>query len=161
MDTETRVLLTPHGETLLRAELERRKGPLREEIRQDIATAREHGDLSENAEYHAAREQQGLNEARIKFLEGHLSAAEIIDPSTLPNNGRVLFGSRVVIQHSGAEGREELTIVGQGEASFNESHISWQAPIARCMLGKEAGETVSFSVNDKEHSLTILEVHRD
>ncbi len=137
--------MTLRGAEKLREELEFLKGVRRPEIIAAIAEAREHGDLKENAEYHAAREQQGFCEGRIKDIEGKLSNAQVIDVTKLPNNGRVIFGSTVTVLNLDTE--EELTyrIVGDDEADFKKNLISVNSPIARGLIGKEADDIVGIN----------------
>lgn len=134
--------MTIQGARALEDELKHLKTVMRPQITAAIATARELGDLSENAEYHAAREQQGMSEARIRDIEGRLSAAQIIDVTTIPYSGKVFFGTTVTILN--VETDEELTyqIVGEDEADFKLGKISVTSPIARALVGKEEGAVV-------------------
>ncbi len=136
--------MTPAGVQKLREELARHKEE-RPRISRDIETAREHGDLSENAEYHAAKERQGLIEARIKDLEDKLSRAEVIDPSKLSGD-RVRFGATVGLFN--VETEEEVTyrIVGAEEADLATGSISILAPLARALIGKEVGDEVTVQL---------------
>ena len=138
----TKFPMTIQGARALEDELKHLKTVMRPQITAAIATARELGDLSENAEYHAAREQQGMSEARIRDIEGRLSAAQIIDVTTIPYSGKVFFGTTVTILN--VETDEELTyqIVGEDEADFKLSKISVTSPIARALVGKEEGAVV-------------------
>ena len=135
--------MTPPGQARLREELSRLKEIERPKISRDIGTAREHGDLKENAEYHAAKERQGFIEGRIKDLESGLSRAEVIDPSTLSGD-KVKFGATVTLSNS--ETNEELTyqIVGPMEADLEKGTISVTAPLARALIGKEPGDEVKM-----------------
>lgn len=132
--------MTQEGADALRAELQRRKSVLRPEITQAIAEAREHGDLKENAEYHAAREQQGFNEGRIKDIESKLADAQIIDVSKITPSGKVIFGSTVTLID--AESGKEICykIVGEDEADLKAGKISIMSPIARAVVGKSVGD---------------------
>lgn len=138
----TKFPMTVQGARALEEELKHLKTVMRPQITAAIATARELGDLSENAEYHAAREQQGMSEARIRDIEGRLSAAQIIDVTTIPYSGKVFFGTTVTILN--VETDEELTyqIVGEDEADFKLGKISVTSPIARALVGKEEGAVV-------------------
>jgi transcription elongation factor GreA len=136
--------MTPQGAQKLREELTR----LREErpkIARDIETAREHGDLSENAEYHAAKERQGMIEARIKDLEDKLSRAEIIDPSRLTGS-RIRFGAKVGLLNIDTEEEVTYRIVGAEEADLSNGTISISAPLARALIGKEVGDEVHITL---------------
>jgi transcription elongation factor GreA len=132
--------MTVEGAEALREELQRRKSPLRIEITQAIAEARAHGDLKENAEYHAAREQQGFNEGRIQEIEGKLADAQVIDISRITPTGKVIFGATVTVidPENGAEVR--YRIVGEDEADLKQGKISVMSPIARALVGKSAGD---------------------
>jgi transcription elongation factor GreA len=135
----SKVPLTARGAEKLREELERLKRIERPRIIAAIAEARAHGDLKENAEYHAAREQQSFVEGRIKLIEGKLSHAHVIDVTKLPANGKVVFGATVQILE--VEKDEELTyqIVGEDEADLKHGMISISSPIARALIGKSEG----------------------
>lgn len=134
--------MTPESEKTLREELNHRKNTKRPRISQAIGEARELGDLKENAEYHSAREEQGLNEARVRDLEAKLSNAQVIDVTTISNSGKVIFGVTVTLIN--AETDEEVTykIVGEDEADIKLSKVSVTSPIARSLIGKEEGDTV-------------------
>lgn len=134
--------MTPQGHAALEAELKQLKSVDRPRITAAIAEAREHGDLKENAEYHAAREQQGFCEARIRDIEAKLGAAQVIDPTTLPNDGRVVFGVSVVIENMDTEEEKQYKIVGDDEADFKAGKISVNSPIARGLIGKSEGDEV-------------------
>jgi transcription elongation factor GreA len=137
-----KVPMTLEGSERLREELTHLKSVLRPQIIKAIATAREHGDLKENAEYHAAKEQQSFAEGRIKEIEGKLSDAQIIDVTKIKHTGKVVFGSTVTLVEveSGAEKRYK--IVGEDEADLKQSKISVMSPIARALVGKSEGDTV-------------------
>lgn len=132
--------MTLDGEKALRDELDRLRKIERPKIVKAIAEAREHGDLKENAEYHAAREQQSFCEGRIQEIEGKLAHAQIIDIRSLPEMGKVIFGSTVGLIN--VETDEEITyqIVGEDEADIKKNKISVTSPIARALIGKEVGE---------------------
>ena len=134
--------MTVRGAALLREELNELKTVTRPKIVADIAEAREHGDLKENAEYHAAREQQGFCEARIRDIEAKLGGAQVIDPSTLPKEGRIVFGVSVIIENMDTEEEKQYKIVGDDEADFKAGKISVNSPIARGLIGKFEGDEV-------------------
>ncbi len=151
--------MTAHGAERLRAELKQLKSEDRPRVIQAIAEAREHGDLKENAEYHAAREQQGFIEGRISDIESQLSQAQIIDVTTMQNTGKVIFGVTVDLcdEESGKE--VSYQIVGDLEADISKNRISISSPIARALIGKEEGDiaVVKAPGGDKEYE--ILAVH--
>ncbi|MBT6318644.1 MAG: transcription elongation factor GreA [Porticoccaceae bacterium] len=134
--------MTVEGEAALRTELDRLKKQDRPVVIQAIAEAREHGDLKENAEYHAAREQQGFIEGRIQDIEGKLSTAQVIDISAMPQGDRVIFGSKVTILNVETDEQVTYRIVGDDEANVKEGKISYQSPIARGLISKEVGDVV-------------------
>ena len=133
--------MTRRGAELLRDELTRLKNEERPRISAAIAEARSHGDLSENAEYDAARERQGLVEARIRDIEAKLANAQVVDPKTLHAEGRVVFGATVELEEDGGESAT-WQIVGEDEADIKEGRISFGSPIARALIGKHAGDAV-------------------
>ncbi|WP_101759787.1 transcription elongation factor GreA [Oceanicoccus sp. KOV_DT_Chl] len=135
-----RVPMTKAGEAALRAELNKLKGEDRPRIVQAIAEAREHGDLKENAEYHAAREQQGFCEGRIQEIEGKLSNSIVIDVATMPVTGKVIFGVTVQLINCETEAEVTYKIVGEDEADVSKGMISVTSPIARALIGKEEGD---------------------
>jgi len=137
-----RVPMTVAGEAALRAELEQLKKTERPSIVRAIAEAREHGDLKENAEYHAAREQQGFCEGRIKEIEGKLADAQVIDVAAIPASGKVIFGVTVTLINIDTDECVRYQIVGEDEADVKAAKISITSPIARALIGKEAGDTV-------------------
>jgi len=141
-----RVPMTVLGEKSLRDELNNLKSVARPGVIQAIAEARAHGDLKENAEYHAAREQQSFIEGRIQEIESKLSNAQVIDVSQIQNNGKVIFGSTINLIN--AETDEEVTykIVGDDEADIKQGKISVSSPIARALIGKEEGEVVAIRI---------------
>lgn len=137
------VPMTVEGEANLRAELNRLKTQDRPRIIQAIADAREHGDLKENAEYHAAREQQSFCEGRIKEIEGKLSESRVIDVKSIPNTGKVIFGVTVRIVNCDTEESKIYKIVGEDEADVKKGMISVTSPIARALIGKEIDDVVT------------------
>jgi transcription elongation factor GreA len=153
-----RTPMTARGAEALRAELKKLKTQDRPNTIQSIAEARGHGDLSENAEYHAAREQQGFIEGRIGEIEGNLANAEIIDPATLPNNGKVIFGAMVELQDQENGERVTYQVVGEDEADIRAGRISVTSPIARALVGKSEGEVVDVTAPGGTHSYEILAV---
>jgi transcription elongation factor GreA len=134
--------MTVAGEKLLREELTRLKGTDRPRIIQSIAEARAHGDLKENAEYHAAREEQGFCEGRIQEIEAKLSAVRVIDVSLIPCTGKVIFGVTVTLINTATEDEVTYKIVGEDEADVKLNMISVTSPVARALIGKEEGDTV-------------------
>ena len=153
-----RVPLTQAGAERLRAELQRLKQVERPRITEAIAEARSHGDLKENAEYHAAREQQGLTEARIRDLESQLSHAEIIDPSRLDPGSRVVFGATVTLVDEDSGDEKTYQIVGDLEADIKENRVSISSPIARALIGREEGEVVEVDAPGGRRQYEIAEV---
>lgn len=137
--------MTIHGSEALKEELNRLKFVDRPSIVEAIATARAHGDLKENAEYHAAREQQSFNEGRIQEIEAKLSQAQIIDISKLPNKGKVVFGSTVTVCHVATDAQLTYQIVGEDEADLKQNKISYSSPIGRALIGKELDDTVTVN----------------
>lgn len=150
--------MTVDGERALREELEQLKKVDRPRIVAAIADAREHGDLKENAEYHAAREQQGFCEGRIQEIEAKLSTAQVIDVMKLPQTGKVIFG--VTVDIINCETDEEITykIVGEDEANIKYNKISVTSPIARALIGKEEGEVVVVRAPSGDIEFEITEV---
>ncbi|HEX7382881.1 MAG TPA: transcription elongation factor GreA [Burkholderiaceae bacterium] len=132
--------LTRRGAELLKAELQRLKSVDRHAVIQAIAEARGHGDLSENAEYEAAKDKQGFIEGRIAELESKLAAAQVIDPSKLDAGGRVVFGSTVDLEDEASGAEVTYQIVGDDEADLKQGRISISSPIARALIGKEIGD---------------------
>lgn len=150
--------MTLAGAEKLRAELSELKQVKRPAVIAAIAEAREHGDLKENAEYHAAREQQGFIEGRIKDIEAKLSHAQIIDVTTLNANGKVVFGSTVVLLDINTDEEKTYQIVGVDEADIKVNKISVSSPVARALIGKEEGDEVVMEVPGGTHEFEILEV---
>ncbi|RRJ83344.1 transcription elongation factor GreA [Aestuariirhabdus litorea] len=138
----TKIPMTVEGEKALRDELNQLKTVDRPRIIAAIAEAREHGDLKENAEYHAAREQQGFAEGRISEIEGKLSNAQVIDITTIPATGKVIFGTTVTIINVDTEEEVTYRIVGDDEADIKVGKLSVNSPIARALIGKEEGDEV-------------------
>jgi len=132
--------MTVEGERSLREELANLKGVERPKVIAAIAEAREHGDLKENAEYHAAREQQGFIEGRIQEIEARLSLSQVIDISKIENNGRVIFGSTVTVINVETDETAQYRIVGQDQADIKARLISVSSPLARGLIGKEVGD---------------------
>jgi len=154
-----KVPMTHRGAEQLREELRHRKSELRPKIIAAVDEARSHGDLKENAEYAAAREQHGFNEGRITEIEGKLSNAQVIDPTQLPQNGRVVFG--VTVDLSDVDTGDDLRyqIVGEDEADIKENRISVNSPIARALIGKSEGDSVEVVTPKGSRELEILAVH--
>lgn len=153
-----RTPLTKRGAERLKEELKELKSVERPRIVQAIAEAREHGDLKENAEYHAAREQQGLVEARIKDIEAKLSNAEVIDVTQLDPGGKVVFGATVDLYDEHDDQEVTYQIVGEDEADIKEGLISVNSPIARGLIGKEEGDEVEVKAPAGTRNYEIVEV---
>ena len=149
--------ITPEGAQKLRDELHHRKTVERPHITQLIGEARAHGDLSENAEYHAARERGGFNEGRIKEIEDKLARAEVIDPSKLQGS-KVAFGATVKLLNADTDEEVVYRIVGADESDIAHGQISVTSPVARSLLGKEAGDEVKIRTPGGERVYEILEV---
>lgn len=155
-----RIPMTVQGEEALQKELKHLKTVERPRVIAAIAEAREHGDLKENAEYHAAREQQGFIEGRIKEIEGKLSHAQVIDVINMPNTGKVIFGVTVTIVNTETDDESRYQIVGDDEADVKINKISINSPIARAIIGKEIGDVtvvrtpngeVEYEIDAVEH----------
>lgn len=151
--------MTVEGEKALREELERLKKVDRPRIVAAIAEAREHGDLKENAEYHAAREQQGFCEGRIQEIEAKLSNAQVIDVKSIPEGDKVIFGSTVDVVNVETDEQTSYKIVGEDEADVKSNKISVTSPIARALIGKEVGEVVLVRTPGGDRELEIDGVH--
>jgi transcription elongation factor GreA len=149
--------ITPEGAQKLRDELQHRKSTERSAITAMIAEARAHGDLSENAEYHAAKERQGMNEARIKEIEDRLSRAEVIDPAKLGGD-KISFGATVKLFNTETEEEVKYQLLGADEADINNGSISITSPMARSLLGKEVGDVVKIRTPAGERVYEVLEV---
>ena len=150
--------LTMKGSEKLRAELRRLKTEDRPRVIQAIAEARAHGDLSENAEYHAAREQQGFIEGRIKYIEHELSHCEIIDVAHLPASVRVVFGATVILEDQDGGAEVAFQIVGEAEADVRLGLISITSPIARALVGKSEGDVVDVAVPGGTRAFEIVTI---
>jgi transcription elongation factor GreA len=150
--------MTLRGAELLRNELKRLKGEERPRIIKAIAEARSHGDLSENAEYHAAREQQGFIEGRINEIESRLAAAEIIDVASLQPSGRVVFGATVDLEDQNGGPSVSYQIVGEDEADIRSGRISVSSPIARALIGRSQGDVVDVAAPGRTISYEIVSV---
>jgi transcription elongation factor GreA len=150
--------LTARGAELLREELKHLKSVERPQVIEAIATAREHGDLKENAEYHAAKEQQGMIEARIRDIEAKLSNAQIIDVTALPRSGRVVFGATVHVVDLDGDNEAKYRIVGEDEADIKAGLMSVTSPIARGLIGKQEGDVVEVATPGGTRSYEIIEV---
>ena len=150
--------MTVRGAELMREELKRLKSVDRPDIIKAIAEARAHGDLKENAEYHAAKEQQGFIEGRIKEIEAKLSNIQEIDVTTIDAKGKVVFGSTVEVLDVESNAETVYRIVGEDEADIKTGLISFTSPIARALIGKNEGDEVSFSAPGGEKHYEIIEV---
>ena len=150
--------LTARGVELLRQELKQLKSVERPRIVEAIATARAHGDLKENAEYHAAKEQQGLVEARVRDIEAKLSNAQVIDVTQLPKSSRVVFGATVHVADAESGDEAKYRIVGEDEADIKSGLMSVSSPIARALIGKEEGDCVDVATPGGTKTYEIIEV---
>ncbi len=151
--------MTKEGEKALQDELDQLKNVDRPRIIAAIAEAREHGDLKENAEYHAAREQQGFAEGRIAEIEGKLSNAQVIDVKEIPHSGKVIFGTTVSLINLDSEEEVKYKIVGEDEADVKQAKISLTSPIARALVGKEEGDVVVVRTpgGEVEYEIDLVE----
>ena len=154
----TKVPMTIRGAELLREELAKLKSDDRPKVIQAIAEARAHGDLKENAEYHAAKDQQGFIEARIKQIEGKLSNTHIVDVTTVDAKGKIVFGATVDLLDVQSDQESTYKIVGEDEANINEGLISFTSPIARAMIGRSEGDEVFFSAPGGEKHFEVIKV---
>lgn len=154
----SKVPLTLRGAEKMREELKQLKSVDRPTVIKAIAEARAHGDLKENAEYHAAKEQQGFIEGRIKDLEGKLSHAQIIDVTEMTATGRVIFGSTVLLGDEETGTEITYQIVGEDEADAKAGMISYTSPIARALIGKEEGDVVVVRAPGGDREVEIIEV---
>lgn len=150
--------MTTAGAKALQETLDRLKNTERPRVSNDIAEARAHGDLKENAEYHAAREEQGLIEAQIKDLEHKLGLAQIIDVTALPQNGKVVFGTTVVLEDLDNDTEVTYKIVGQDESNINEGLLAYNTPIARALIGNEEGDAIEIETPGGSKNYEIVEV---
>ena len=153
-----RVPMTPGGFKKLQEELEHLKSKVRPKVINSISEARAHGDLKENAEYHAAREQQSFVEARISDLESKISRAQVIDVVKMPNNGRVIFGATVELINLDTDEVKKYQIVGEDEADVKVNKISLTSPIARGMIGKQEGDVVMMKTPNGDTEYEISKV---
>jgi transcription elongation factor GreA len=149
--------MTPAGHVRMREELRQLKDVERPKISREIGVARDHGDLSENAEYHAAKDRQGMIEARIKDLEDKLARAEVIDPSKLSGT-KIAFGATVRLSNVETEEESAYRLVGADEANLAEGSISITSPLARALIGREMGDEVKVRMPAGERVFEILEV---
>ncbi|SFR59031.1 transcription elongation factor GreA [Marinobacter daqiaonensis] len=150
--------MTVEGEARLREELQQLKSVERPKVIEAIADAREHGDLKENAEYHAAREQQGFIEGRIQEIESKLSASQVIDVTTIENTGKVIFGTTVHLMNMETDEQVTYKIVGEDESDIKAGKISVSSPIARALVGKSEGDIVAIRVPSGTVEYEIEEV---
>ena len=154
----SKVPITRHGAELLRAELHRLKTVERPKVVAAIAEARSHGDLSENAEYDAAKERQGFIEGRLAEVEGKLGHAQIIDPKLLDADGRVVFGATVELEDADSGAAVTYQIVGDDEADLKHGKISLNSPVARALIGKYAGDVAEVHTPGGKREYEILDV---
>jgi transcription elongation factor GreA len=152
-----KVPMTPEGHARLREELKRLREVEAPQVVKDIGVAREHGDLSENAEYHAAKERQGMIVARINHIEQSLSRAEVIDPTKL-SGSKIQFGARVRLLNTDSDKEEAFQIVGPEEADIKVGRISVASPLARGLLGREVGDEVKLQMPAGPRTYEILEI---
>ena len=150
--------MTAEGAEKLKEELDNLKHYERPKIAQAIKEAREKGDLKENAEYHAAREQQSFAEGRIKDIEAKLSNAQIIDIKNIPVSSRVIFGTTVELIDLGNNSKSKYKIVGEDEADLKENKLAVTSPLARCLIGKEEGDIVELKMPEKTIEYEIIKV---
>ena len=155
----TKVPMTQRGADALREELRYRKSELRPKIIASVEEARAHGDLKENAEYHAAREQHGFNEGRIGEIEAKLSNAVVVDVNTLPKSGKVVFGTTVELADTDTGEELRYQIVGEDEADSKKGMISVNSPLARALIGKLEGDVAVLQAPAGARELEIVRVH--
>ena len=153
-----KVPTTVRGHELLQDELKRLKSVDRPAVIQAISEARGHGDLKENAEYHAAKEQQGFIEGRIKELEGKLSNLQVIDVTAIDAKGKIVFGSTVDLLDETTDTEIVYRIVGEDEADIKQGLISYTSPIARAMIGKNEGDEIAFSAPGGEKQYEVMQI---
>jgi len=151
--------ITKRGAEMLKAELHKLKTVERPSVIQAIAEARAQGDLSENADYDAAKERQGFIEGRIQEVEGKLSAAQVIDPTSIQADGRVVFGATVELEDEDTGDRVKYQIVGEDEADLKHGLINISSPIARALIGKECGDTAVVLAPGGERAYEVVAVH--
>jgi transcription elongation factor GreA len=154
----SKVPMTVRGHELLLEEVKRLKSVDRPAVIKAIAEARAHGDLKENAEYHAAKDQQGFIEARIKEIEGKVSHVQVIDVTAIDARGKIVFGSTVVLIDEKTGTEITYRIVGEDEADIKNGLISFTSPIARALISKNEGDVVEFQAPDGEKSFEVIEV---
>lgn len=154
----SKVPITVEGAEELREELKKLKNEDRPRISNAIAEARAHGDLKENAEYHAAKEEQGLSEARVRDIEAKLSNAQIIDIKTIPASDKVIFGVTLKLYDTDTEEEVTYRIVGDDQSNISEGLLSVSAPIARALIGKREGDEVDIATPGGQKSYEIIEV---
>ena len=150
--------ITVSGLKDLKSELEDLKNVQRPKIVEAIAEARSHGDLKENAEYHAAKEQQGLIEGRVVMINDLIARANVIDVTKIDNNGKVIFGSTVLVKDLESEKKISYRLVGQDEADIKKNLIFFRSPIGKAFIGKDKGEMVTVNTPSGERSFEILDV---
>jgi transcription elongation factor GreA len=153
-----KVPMTVRGHELLQKELKRLKSADRPRVITAIAEARAHGDLKENAEYHAAKDEQGFIEARIKELEGKLSNLQVIDVTSVDAKGRIVFGSTVELVDEETGKETVYKIVGEDEADIKIGMVSFTSPIARALIGKNEGDVINFSAPGGDKQFEVIEV---
>lgn len=151
-----KIPMTPRGYQILDAELKNLKSVERPAIIRAIAEAREHGDLSENAEYHSAREKQSFIEGRVKELEGTLSLAQVIDPKTL--SGAIKFGATVVLVDEDTDEEKTYQIVGEPEADLENGLLNMKSPLARALIGKEEGDSIEVKTPGGSRDYEVVKV---
>lgn len=154
----TRVPMTPDGYQKMKEELDRLLKADRPRNIRDIAEARAHGDLSENAEFHAAKERQSFIEGRIQELQGKLSMAEVIDPSKI-NQSKIAFGAKVKVLDVGADEEYEFILVGPDEADVRSGKISISSPVGRALIGKEVGDTAMVKAPARNIEYEVVEIN--
>ena len=154
----SKVPMTRRGHEQLQAELKKLKSEDRPAVIRAIAEARAHGDLKENAEYHAAKDQQGFIEARIKDIEGKLSHVQVIDVTEIDARGKIIFGSTVVIHDEDNDKEITYKIVGEDEADLKQGLISFTSPISRALIGKNERDEIEFQAPDGLKTFAVLEV---
>ena len=150
--------MTARGAEKLREELRHRKSELRPKIIASIEEARQHGDLRENAEYHAAREQHGFNEGRIAEIEARLGSSQVVDVKSMPATGKVVFGATVQLADGDSGEELKYQIVGEDEADSKAGLISFNSPIAKALIGKSEGDVVGVATPKGMRELEILKV---
>ncbi|WP_173919214.1 transcription elongation factor GreA [Pseudidiomarina piscicola] len=154
----SQIPMTTRGAEMLREELQQLKSEDRPRIIAAIADAREHGDLKENAEYHAAREQQGFCEGRIQEIEAKLSNAQIIDVTKVPNQGKVIFGATVTLYNTATDKEVTYRIVGDDEADIKQNLISVNSPISRALIGKQIDDVARVNTPNGEVEYEVVSV---